>query len=254
MHIIYHLCFFIIGWLQKFMFYFINRSSLKFLLCSCLFYKQIVYIFYNHTTHCYLHVKLMLKIFFELICVQGQYSKWKMKYYIFVMLWYISLRNEWVLGECSTKNIQDFYLDRDLTLWAVKKWFCRFCNAYFPLNNKIRSGRTSGIDNDLVWDLVNNNPRITTEEITEKLYVDKSTAFPHIKQLGYVSKLDASEIRQELLQSPQSLVNMCYYCLIVCHSQPCKFRHVRYFPQKRFGQYAIVNFPFAWRNHESILF
>lgn len=54
----------------------------------------------------------------------------------------------------------------------------------FKLNNKIRSGRHSGNDNDLIHDLINNNPPIITEKIVEKLYVDNLIAFRHLKKFG----------------------------------------------------------------------
>ena len=38
--------------------------------------------------------------------------------------------------------------------------------------------------------LVEENPRITSEEIAERLNIDNSITFRHLKKLGYVSKLD----------------------------------------------------------------
>ena len=38
--------------------------------------------------------------------------------------------------------------------------------------------------------LVENNPRITTEEIAERMNIDNSSAFRHLKKLGFTSKLD----------------------------------------------------------------
>ena len=37
---------------------------------------------------------------------------------------------------------------------------------------------------------MSSNPKISTEEIAEKLNVDRSTAFRHLKKLGYTLKLD----------------------------------------------------------------
>lgn len=77
-----------------------------------------------------------------------------------------------------------------LLLFGQLKWFTRFRNGDFNLNDKLRSGRLFGIDNDFIYHLLNNNLRITTEDIDEKLNVDNSTAFRYLKQLGYTSKLD----------------------------------------------------------------
>ncbi|XP_025263217.1 histone-lysine N-methyltransferase SETMAR-like [Camponotus floridanus] len=90
----------------------------------------------------------------------------------------------------AQKNIQSVYLDRAPALRTVKKWFGRFRNGDFNMEDQPRSGRPSGIDDDIVCALVEKNPRITTEDIAERLNIDNSTAFRHLKKLGYVSKLD----------------------------------------------------------------
>lgn len=64
----------------------------------------------------------------------------------------------------ATKVIKDMYLYHASCIRALKKWFWRFWNVGggvdFILNDKIRVGWSSGIDNDLKLhgDLVNNNP------------------------------------------------------------------------------------------------
>ncbi|CAK9820034.1 Histone-lysine N-methyltransferase SETMAR [Anthophora quadrimaculata] len=90
----------------------------------------------------------------------------------------------------ATKNIQDVYLDRAPALRTVKNWFGRFRKGDFNLDDKPRSGRPSGVDDNIVRALVENNTRITTKEIAEKLNIDNSTAFHHLKYLGFTSKLD----------------------------------------------------------------
>ena len=42
--------------------------------------------------------------------------------------------------ETVTKNIKDVYLDRAPDLSKVKKWFGRFRNGDFNLNNQLRTG------------------------------------------------------------------------------------------------------------------
>ena len=55
-------------------------------------------------------------------------------------------------SECwnCTKNIQNLYLDRTPALRTVKKWFGRFRNGDFNMDNQLRSGRPSAIDDDIV--------------------------------------------------------------------------------------------------------
>lgn len=50
----------------------------------------------------------------------------------------------------ATKNIKDVYSDRAPSLSAVKKWFGRFRNGDFNLNDQPRSGRLSGVNNDCI--------------------------------------------------------------------------------------------------------
>lgn len=87
----------------------------------------------------------------------------------------------------ATKNSQGVYLDRAAALRAVKHDF-----GDFSLNYNIHSGEPSGIDKNLLHDLVNNNFHITNEEITDILYVDNLTVFRYLKQLRDFSRLDAS--------------------------------------------------------------
>lgn len=90
----------------------------------------------------------------------------------------------------AQKNIQDVYLDCAPALRTVKKWFSRFRNGDFNMDDQPCSGRPSTIDDDIVSALVENNPRITTEEIAERMNIDNSSAFRHLKKLGFTSKLD----------------------------------------------------------------
>lgn len=90
----------------------------------------------------------------------------------------------------ATKNIRDVYLDRAPALRTVKKWFGRFGNGDFNLDDRSRSGRRSDIDDNVVRALVEGNARITSKEIAERLNIDNSSAFRHLKKLGFTSKLD----------------------------------------------------------------
>lgn len=73
---------------------------------------------------------------------------------------------------------------------------------YGNFNVKFHSGQPSVIYKDFNCDLVKNNPQITTEEIAKRLYIDKSTSFLYLKNLEHTLKLYASEMGDELLESP----------------------------------------------------
>lgn len=79
---------------------------------------------------------------------------------------------------CYKKYLRRLF--QTIALSTIKKYFSRFQNGDFNQNVKIRSGQSSATHNDSIRDLLNNNPRITTKVITERLNVD-SSAFRHLK-------------------------------------------------------------------------
>ena len=80
-------------------------------------------------------------------------------------------------------------MDHAPALGTVKKWFGRFRNGDFNMDDQPRSGRPSAIDDDIVNALLENNPRITTEEIAERMNIDNSSAFRHLKKLDSLPSL-----------------------------------------------------------------
>lgn len=82
----------------------------------------------------------------------------------------------------AVKNIEKVYQDCAPSIKTVKKQFSKFrhnCN----LEIQPRSGQPSNIDNDMVYNLVDSNPRIST--VAEKLNVDRMIAFRHLKKIRY---------------------------------------------------------------------
>lgn len=88
------------------------------------------------------------------------------------------------------KNILEAYPDDGPSIVTIKRWFAKFRRGDFDLSNKAKSGRLSNISDDFVDKILKENPRISTLEVAVKLNCNISTAFRHIKKLGYVSKLD----------------------------------------------------------------
>ena len=97
------------------------------------------------------------------------------------------------------KNISAVYKDSAPAIRTVKKWFAKFRTGDFNVEDRPRSGRPSEVDNDVIKTLVESTPRITTQGIAEKMNIDNSTALRHLKQLGYVSKLDTRVPQPEKL-------------------------------------------------------
>lgn len=88
------------------------------------------------------------------------------------------------------KNIESVYMDRAPAPRTVQKWFGRFKNGDYNLDDQPRSGRPSEVGDDAVCALLEGNPKLTTGDIAQRLNIDKSTAFRRLKKLGYVSRLD----------------------------------------------------------------
>lgn len=85
----------------------------------------------------------------------------------------------------AVRNLRKVYKDQAPSKRTVEKWFARFRRGEIHLEDKSRTGRPSDIDDDAVRALVQNNPRISTEEVAAALKVDQSTAFRHLKKIGY---------------------------------------------------------------------
>ena len=67
---------------------------------------------------------------------------------------------------------------------------CSFSFRRFYLKDAPRSGRPTEVDDGKIKPMIENNQRSTTPEIAEKLNVSHTCVERHLKQLGYVNKLD----------------------------------------------------------------
>ena len=79
---------------------------------------------------------------------------------------------------------------RSLKRTAVSKLVCKFRSGDFSLKDEKRSGRPVEVDDDLIKAIIDSNRHSTTREIAEKLHVSHTCIENHLKQLGYVQKLD----------------------------------------------------------------
>ena len=90
----------------------------------------------------------------------------------------------------ARKKLYDVYGERSLTERQCQNWFARFRSGDFDLKDAPRSGRPTKIDEDKLKAMIENNRRCTTREIAEKLNISHTCVERHLKQLGYVNKLD----------------------------------------------------------------
>ena len=79
---------------------------------------------------------------------------------------------------------------KTLTERQCQNWFVRFRFGDFFLKDASRSRRPTEIDDDKIKAMIENNQRRMTREITEKLNISHTCVERHLKQLGYVNKLD----------------------------------------------------------------
>ena len=80
--------------------------------------------------------------------------------------------------------------EKPLTERQCKNWFACFRFGDFDLKDATRSGRPTEVDDNKIKAMIENNRRSKTREIAEKLNISRRCVERHLKQLGYVNKLD----------------------------------------------------------------
>jgi len=80
-----------------------------------------------------------------------------------------------------------------LRLCQPMRTVCEFSRDDFHLDDQPCSGRSSGIDNDIMRNLecrIIHFNRISTEKIAKRVNIDRSIVFRHLKKIRYTLKLD----------------------------------------------------------------
>ena len=72
----------------------------------------------------------------------------------------------------------------------VPELVCSFSFRSCDLKDAPRSGCPTEVDDHKIKAIIENNRRITTREIAEKLKLSHTCVERHLKQIGYVNKLD----------------------------------------------------------------
>ena len=90
----------------------------------------------------------------------------------------------------ARKKLYDVYCENSLTERQCRNWFARFRSGDFDLKDALRSGRPTEVDDDKIKAIIENNRRSTTREIAEKLNMSRICVKKHLKQFGYINKLD----------------------------------------------------------------
>lgn len=90
----------------------------------------------------------------------------------------------------ACEKLRKVYGDKSLKQRQCQRWFKKFNEGDFDLNDAPRSGRPSEIDDDKIIALVDSNPHYTTRDMAEILKIANSSVQVHLKKLEYVSRLD----------------------------------------------------------------
>ena len=86
-------------------------------------------------------------------------------------------------------KLYEVHGEKSLTERQCQNWFACFRSGYFDLKDAPRSGRPTEVD-DKIKAMIENYRRTTTQEMAEKLNISHTCVERHLKQLGYVNRLD----------------------------------------------------------------
>ena len=91
----------------------------------------------------------------------------------------------------AARNIREVYGEDAMGDSTSRKWFSRFKDENFDLNDAPRAGRTSGFDEERLSALIHDCPRYSTRELADIMECDHSTIVRHLSSMGKVQKLGA---------------------------------------------------------------
>jgi histone-lysine N-methyltransferase SETMAR len=91
----------------------------------------------------------------------------------------------------AAQSIRDLYGADSITDRTAQRWFARFQDGNFDLEDTPRSGRPSDFDEDALQILLYSDPRQTTRELAEEMGTTHTTIENHLHSMGKVRKLGA---------------------------------------------------------------
>ena len=95
-------------------------------------------------------------------------------------------------GQKAAEAVQDIcmvYGEGVIGKSMERKWFAKFKNGNFNINNMPRSGRPSEFDKDHLKALSKEESRQTSCELAEKMNCDQKTILNHLHSMGFAKKL-----------------------------------------------------------------
>ena len=87
----------------------------------------------------------------------------------------------------ATKKICDIYGDI-LKVNKCQRWFRQFASGNFDLSDSPRSGRSVEFDNEALKALIETDPKLSVQELSDKLGSTWSSVQRHLHEIGKVSR------------------------------------------------------------------
>lgn len=84
----------------------------------------------------------------------------------------------------AANRLKSIYDDNSLSVAQCYRWYERFRNGNRSLEDNPKSGRPSLVDNQILRQLVESDPRKSCEELAHKMSVDRETIRDHLHQIG----------------------------------------------------------------------
>ena len=91
----------------------------------------------------------------------------------------------------AARNICKVYGEEAITERTAQKWFQKFREGIFNLDDAPRSGRPSDFDEETLNLLIHEDPRQSTRDLEQATGYDHATVARHLRQMGKVQKLGA---------------------------------------------------------------
>ncbi|CAD5207208.1 unnamed protein product [Bursaphelenchus okinawaensis] len=90
----------------------------------------------------------------------------------------------------AARNIEEVFGKGTAPVRTVQRWFTRFRSGDESLDNDVIPGRPSGVNDEVLRKIIEENPSKTTRDIARELGVSNSTICHHLAKLGKVKRVD----------------------------------------------------------------
>ena len=119
----------------------------------------------------------------------------------------------------AARNIWAVYGDNAIGDSTARKWFYRFKEDCFDINDGPRLGRSSGFGEDRLHTLglIHNDPHQCNRELENVMNCDHSTIVRHLHSMGKVKKIEFISTACSKRKSQKSADD--HMCISACSSQ-----------------------------------